>query len=497
MPSRLIDVRPSSEDDIAVLVSLGQYDDGNDSCPIKYAALSYCWGTDRFLTTTSLNIDTMMQSISISQLPRTIRDAIKIVRHLGIRYLWVDSLCIIQGTDTVAQRDWLSESEMMGQIYQSAHLTISAESASTALAGILNDRTKPSVDICAIPISTESSNMIYLTKHQFLEPEITEPLHLRGWTLQETIMSQRLLRFGTRELSWRCPHGIQKEGLGEGPETSCDESDDNESIKELNEQAHNIYTGWQTMIEDYSRRAITVKSDKLHAIAGLAAIAQSNTDDVYVAGIWARGAPLNLLWMHARHKSVYGRKEEFQAPTWSWASVEGPIQFLPTYEQIDDFTVEWRPCNDHAAANFHKRHGLSITGLMVQLDSIRCHLFGSYYGGYDGYLPWAWISENVKTYVDDLDDIPSINRKGGGENPAEMVNSWFLLLATRTGISGNVFGAGLILLPAGLKQKYFRRVGMFEGFPLKDFYELERNRRPVLKSLFQRTKFPVTTVRLV
>jgi hypothetical protein len=165
LPTRLVDLSPNLERDAVKLVSSSEYYNAGNSTFVKYAALSYCWGTEPFLNTTSSNIKAMQQSISLSQLPQTIQDAIRVTRYMEIRYLWVDSLCILQGSDTAAQQDWLSESQNMGQVYQSAYFTISAESAPKATAGILYERPAPSVNYCAIPKSEADSEAIYLGHH--------------------------------------------------------------------------------------------------------------------------------------------------------------------------------------------------------------------------------------------------------------------------------------------------------------------------------------------
>lgn len=464
VPTRLIDVSPKLGRDAVKLVSLLEYDDLGNPTSVKYAALSYCWGTDPFLTTTSSNIRAMQQSISLSQLPQTIQDAIRITRYMGLRYLWVDSLCILQGTDTAAQQDWLSESWKMGQIYQSAYFTISAESAPAALAGILNERPAPSVDFCAIPKSEGDSDAIYLGQHQFSNPTITEPLHCRGWALQETTLSKRLLRFGTREVSWRCSHAEETETRSERQAyPPSNRSIDVEQMAEPTEQAREIYDGWQEIVEDYSGRMLSKKSDKLPAIAGLAGVAQKATGDAYVAGVWRQNASQGLLWMHQRGKQEYARKMEFQAPTWSWASVKGPVRFLQDYFQTTDLVVKFLSSKGRTTEGFHSHYQLSIKGSVLQLSTIRCHQFGSYYGGYDNFLPWGDLCSTLETYLDDLNDIPRRYRRGRKGDPKELVNSCFLFLAE----SGSL-GAGLIILPVEMSHNRYRRIGMFKGFPLKD-----------------------------
>ncbi|ORX92747.1 heterokaryon incompatibility protein-domain-containing protein [Clohesyomyces aquaticus] len=481
VPTRLIDVSPELGSEAVKLVSMLDYEGERKS--VKYAALSYCWGTDPFLTTTSSSIKAMHQFILLQRLPRTIQDAIRITRYMGLRYLWVDSLCIVQGTDKAAQYDWLCESWKMGHIYQSAYSTISAENAPAATVGIFNERLMPSGSLCGIPISEEESGAIYLGQHSFIKQQTREPLHCRAWTMQETMLSKRLLKFGTGEVSWQCARA-------EEAETRCETHSsspltmriDDEQREDPNGQAQRLYDDWQAIVEDYSGRVLSKRSDKLPAIAGLAMIAQKATGDAYLAGVWCRHASTSLLWMHQRFKQEYVRRAEFQAPTWSWASVEGSVRFLQNHSQTPGLIVKFLPSSIK----------LSIRGLVMQLDSVRLRRFGSYYGGYDNFLPWADLCSSLKTYLDDLNEIPREYRRGGEGDPEELVNSSFLFLAQYKDIDADL-GAGLIILPVEKSVNHYKRLGMFEGFPLSDLEPKQRieSKRPRgLKNLLRRKKAP-------
>jgi hypothetical protein len=504
IPTRLIDVGREPKRDSVKLVSLQKSDHLNDSTPIKYAALSYCWGTTPFLITTSLNFKDMYNSIPLSRLPATIRDAIKIVRLLKIQYLWTDSLCILQGSDEAARKDWLAESSQMGQIYESAHFTISAESAPSAVTGILHHRPTESVDFFPIPASINNLDVVYLGSFQTRGPKRTEPLHFRGWTLQETILSPRLLRFGTREISWRCRTGQKWETRCHEEERTDQFKHHDNGIKEMyikDKIAHDIYSKWWSTVEDYSRRTLTKSSDKLPAIAGLAKVAQRTSSDVYAAGIWIGDVSHGLLWMHERKKQAYVRKDEFQAPTWSWASVEGPIRHLHGYIPVKRLAIEFQSREFHAAEACSNKYKLVIRGLVKQLSTVRCHEFGAYYGGYDNFIPWMSLPSSLETYLDDLNNIPLKYKKGGMEHPIELVNTSFLILAKER---DEPLAAGLIIIPVGQIPTYFRRIGMFKGLPLTkvEAEELDAESLKIVRiarALYRERKFPipVTTITLI
>ncbi|KUJ12376.1 HET-domain-containing protein [Mollisia scopiformis] len=89
----------------------------------EYLCLSHCWGVNNTaLKTMKASLQAMKSNIPWKSLPKTFRDAIVITRKLGFRYLWIDSLCIIQ--DSV--RDWELQSSRMGDIYNGAFATIFA-----------------------------------------------------------------------------------------------------------------------------------------------------------------------------------------------------------------------------------------------------------------------------------------------------------------------------------------------------------------------------------
>lgn len=64
---------------------------------VAYATLSHCWGRLDFLKLTTGGLESFKNFIPIHLLTRTFQDAIHVTRSLGLQYLWIDSLCIIQG----------------------------------------------------------------------------------------------------------------------------------------------------------------------------------------------------------------------------------------------------------------------------------------------------------------------------------------------------------------------------------------------------------------
>jgi Heterokaryon incompatibility protein (HET) len=119
LPTRVIDVGlPEASTEPRLIISNGR--DG------AYITLSHCWGvpdpSKPPLLTTAANLSAMIKEIPLESMPLNYRDAVVTTRKLSFRYLWIDSLCIIQ--DSV--EDWEAESAKMGEVYQNAQLTIAA-----------------------------------------------------------------------------------------------------------------------------------------------------------------------------------------------------------------------------------------------------------------------------------------------------------------------------------------------------------------------------------
>ncbi|KAF6808163.1 hypothetical protein CMUS01_13949 [Colletotrichum musicola] len=139
-PSHVISSRIKNEDLSEEDVRLYQAKEGELG---NYVALSYAWGGPQKVTTTHSSIAQHLAAISVKSLGKTIRDAITFVRALGIKYAWVDALCIIQDGDKI------DEINNMGSIYPDAWLVIAAEASRGVEHGFLQEwpvRRSPAFD---------------------------------------------------------------------------------------------------------------------------------------------------------------------------------------------------------------------------------------------------------------------------------------------------------------------------------------------------------------
>ena len=276
----------------------------------------------------------MLRGIATSTLPQTIQDAIIVTRKVGLRYLWVDALCIIQDSDS----DRNAEITMMDRIYQNAQLTIAAASAGRCWDGFLATRSwrgdyRPSTSFLSIPYACPNGERGTVQLYQYrLYKQNSEPLNGRGWALQERVLSSRVLIYGTWQLYWECQSrkkwaggraGYFVSGLSElSTAENLQFEDENYEGNVSDEIEDTPWTNWTNVVQEYSSRALTEPSDKLPALSGIASKYQKNTKDIYCAGLWKASLLKGLKWNIG---SDAGRPSTYRAPTWSWASVLGSI----------------------------------------------------------------------------------------------------------------------------------------------------------------------------
>ncbi|RKL13842.1 hypothetical protein BFJ70_g15848 [Fusarium oxysporum] len=312
----------------------------------QYAALSYCWGKkqpSKSLPSPSQDGSTNLQ---ISSLPLTIQDAITVTRQIGLRYLWVDALCIIQ--DSNEDRD--TEIARMAQYYQSASITIFAASASGSDQGFLAstasvrsrepDATSYQFQLSiALPDGTVGIvSAEYCIWDNGVSPE---PLDHRAWAYQEHLLCRRALTYGTSTLTWRCGEGLQTWNSWLRRHQK--------EVTKLLPQGRSQYLykkEWKDMITIYNYRNLTFLEDKLPAISALASevfrisVENGGEPGKYLAGVWENDLHNQLLWFTAPGESRDVRCIPYRAPSWSWASVECNVLFPDPGSGLDAVEIE-------------------------------------------------------------------------------------------------------------------------------------------------------------
>ncbi|KAH7397454.1 heterokaryon incompatibility protein-domain-containing protein, partial [Pyrenochaeta sp. MPI-SDFR-AT-0127] len=273
------------------------------------------------------NIKDRFQRIDKKRMPRVLQDAIKVTRALALRYLWMDTICMIQ--DDV--EDKKKEMPYMGEYYANAIFTIAASSSA--------DSTVPFIDrrhVYYKPKSFPFQNAYVQARVLGVEGHLAK----RGWTWQESTFSSRVLNFTPSELVWECKGMVESE-CGYDPQLfnslglahKYGDLDDHSDTQ--------AFALWRDCIQAYSDRKLSDFTDCLPAVSGLAKSIKKRTQSNYYAGIWVKDMVPSLLWdvrpSFNREKSPLpkvpspkdmdtGDPKECTAPSWSWASVEGWVK---------------------------------------------------------------------------------------------------------------------------------------------------------------------------
>jgi Heterokaryon incompatibility protein (HET) len=269
-----------------------------------YVALSYRWGTTQKGELKDNVYHDYRNSIPLESISMTPRGAIGITRGLGIRYLWVDALCIIQDSDV----DKGKELGVMGDIYRNATVTIAAANGDHADSGLFKIRDVRAYRPCPIfKYENEDGREVQVFAAGLDHEVQNSPLDTRAWTFQEEILSTRILKFGPDSLRWPCVTLAASEKAPMGNEHSPHRLDYQmrewihyPEAKPLWHEAldprRRYFEDWYSVVEHYSTRDLTKPTDKLPVVSGLAEIMQRLHGCTYLAGLWKEDFEYGLLW---------------------------------------------------------------------------------------------------------------------------------------------------------------------------------------------------------
>lgn len=326
LPKRVIDVKSTGYDP-SLYLSHGE------SAP--YLTLSHCWGKKEIIRTLQNNVEVWQRGIPWALLSQTFRDVVTIARELSVQYVWIDSLCIVQDD----ANDWEIESAQMATVYRNSYLNVAATCSSDGDGGCFNDRPS-SVLVCkAIDMATaedEACNIFVrrpLPSHNVHTPFERDssryPLHTRAWVFQERLLSRRTVQFMDTELYWECGERTRCEctqldqGYPASKENTFKRVYENLTRADQPEQSSEL---WTQLVTNYSKMHLTFDQDKLPAISGIAKIYQNRNLGTYMAGLWRDYLHVELLW-HVWGFRAARRPSDYRAPSWSWVSVEGSIEY--------------------------------------------------------------------------------------------------------------------------------------------------------------------------
>ncbi|ROW00770.1 hypothetical protein VMCG_06567 [Cytospora schulzeri] len=276
------------------------------------------------------NYEKHFSSISWDALPKTFQDAIIVARALGVHFVWIDSLCIIQDDG----EDWAREASKMADIYENAWLTIAATAAVDGRQGLFKNRMnegKAQISHRGLLIYLRPvvDHLEFIAYTENISRSL--PLLWRGWALQEQILSSRVLHFTQEELLWECRSEMSCECSPDAVITNLREIEQSLGASRSVWGRHPAETGanmrdWYSLVERYMKRDLTYDSDRLPALSGIADAFQRTLTESgrYFAGIWEKDLIRGLLWRY-----VVGNELEAAEPWWD------PYTILPMDERFD------------------------------------------------------------------------------------------------------------------------------------------------------------------
>lgn len=325
LPTRLLDLAAINHGGLVRLVDGSALSTGS-----SYTALSHCWGAKlpKCLTTRD-TISDRRAGIPWEIIPPTFQNAIHVTIGLGISYLWIDSVCIIQQDP----QDWSQEAGKMFHVYQNADVTLCAGYAVDSDGGLFHHTDAHTQFKLATFCDGTKDIPIYIAKlweglpyHPYdMVNETQRPLFTRAWTFQERLVSPRSLIFTSEELFYECYRDSYCECSRHGSVSlSSLKSDFVDNIfhnKPEDRPAH-----WHALVSMYSYLHLSHQADKLPAIGALAEWTHKvRSDETYLAGNWSKTLHQDLLW-HTETSRIDNRGE-WVAPSWSWASIISPVKY--------------------------------------------------------------------------------------------------------------------------------------------------------------------------
>jgi hypothetical protein len=336
LPTRVIDV----SGEVPRLVATRGISD-------EYIALSHCWGDPNTckppLKTDTMSLEARLQGIDMHELPQNFRDAITLTRNLGFRYIWIDSICIIQDSPL----DWEAEAARMADVYKGSYLTVAATSAVSSHDGFLK-RSPRMQQLVKVPYHHEGSDnpdehfYLCLTDARWAENSFDKYIedsvwNQRGWTFQERLLPKRVLHFAKDVFCLECRSRDYTEdnrpALASVNRTPWLENDGPRLQSEegaASSREDRLYRRWYTLVERYALRDFTYAKDKLPAIVGLAQEMAGFLGDVYMDGLWKKDLSRGLMWNTVDYGHI--KLHSNRAPSWSWAHFDGHINWTSSLE---------------------------------------------------------------------------------------------------------------------------------------------------------------------
>jgi len=449
-PTRLLDIGSNHLDRIRVV------DTTHEDISGPYVTLSHCWGKIKPLRLLRSNLNQFMTEIAWQDLPLTFQHAISFTRYLKVRYLWIDSLCIIQDFDWLD--DWYREVSLMQEVYQGSFLNLAADFAVDSTKGLFPDSLPRQIPIVHLPASTtpQAEYIRHVIWYVYLWDWEVEwsPLAARSWYVQERVLAPRILHFGKSQLFWEChekraaERHIVKE-FAKLCEGCSRERGDEVLIKNFDwsgiTKKDILEVIWPRIVYTFSKTDMSNPEDKLIALAGVSRNLGTIAGCRYLAGLWEESLVIQLCWQAMlAPEGLLPRPSTYRAPSFSWASVDAIVEWpddkeYKTFAEVVEISTSPITTDMYGAVN----DGYMILKSLLKSLSLTPEKNGK---GFRVEIPGISIRPWPTAYMDS---------SGIEVKPGDIFFVFFLLVKTKW---SDVF-EGLVIQPTGTRGT-FRRVGI-------------------------------------
>lgn len=374
-----------------------------------YVTLSHKWGSPdppklsaiRDNGNGRMSITDLKSGVSLSSLPRTFRDALNIVSHCGLRYLWIDSLCILQDKDADGRNpDWEREAAKVGDIYAGAIFNIAALSGSNSDSGLFPKQQRLLVPVIRNFTPHQASKAFHKLRYDveetstvlcdeddkgFNEAILDSELLSRGWVFQEVFLTPANLFCTSEQMWWSCSHASFSQIFPQGRPGNIART---EMVKDglrakkaalmVPDDCTDPIKAWMEALMYYTRTSVTYGNDRLAAISGIANIFRvlfpaEFRDASYHSGMWSTELLRQLDWhrVPVEDPPVSRFATNHYMPSWSPAGFKGRILQYGTYGKdalpIEFISLDTSELDSFGRAEEAKQSVLHLRGVPVEM----------------------------------------------------------------------------------------------------------------------------------
>jgi hypothetical protein len=293
--------------------------------------VSHRWGQSTTFTLTEANHESLLNGIGLAELPQLYKDFITVARRLGVQYIWIDSLCIVQDSKI----DWAHEASLMGNVYRGAVCNIVA-AAATDIKSSLFTRSHPLSRSPCLITDEGATRRLWIDNHNSRTTAL--PLYSRAWVLQERLLAPRTIEYNLDGVEWSCteletkkfrapiqgedgqPQFTTRPGrrptwnaLSDSWRDLCELE-----LDRLTDSERYVYQSkWMDIIREYSVSNLTQESDRIPAHGGIISVLTNCSGVTFRSGVCTNFFPFSLLWSVQRMSGITHTTMSETFPTWS------------------------------------------------------------------------------------------------------------------------------------------------------------------------------------